>query len=410
MQSKILTMKTPDIPTNESERLTTLDEYHILDTLPAKEFDDITKIASQICQTPISLISLVDKRRQWFKSHHGLSVSETPRDVAFCAHAINNKDEILIVPDSRNDTRFFDNPLVTDEPKVIFYTGVPLVAPNGCALGTLCVIDSEPKQLNTEQLDSLKSLANQVISLFELHIKNIQLEEFKKKLQARNSELEKFAYIVSHDIKSPLANIISFAKLLQTDYSAYLNEKGLRFLDYINQSALKLKSFVDGILDYYRSDQSLKSETEEIDFTKFIQSIISLVDMPTQNCHFIYPENNLLVNVNKIALEQVFLNLITNAIKYNNKKEIIITITLNQNEHFYNFSVSDNGIGIAKENIDKVFDLFKHLDIKDRFGNYGTGIGLATVKKIIENNGGIISLQSSIDEGTLFSFSLKKPF
>ena len=161
-------MITPKIPVDDVKRVDALKAYSILDTLPEKEFDDITYLASQICNTPISLISLIDDKRQWFKSHHGVDATETPRDIAFCAHAINEQDQMFIVNDSRKDVRFHDNPLVTGNPHVIFYAGMPLVSPDGFSLGTLCVIDHKPRKLDESQIKALKALSGQIGRLFEL--------------------------------------------------------------------------------------------------------------------------------------------------------------------------------------------------------------------------------------------------
>lgn len=398
----------PSIPADEADRLFALEEYGILDTLPEKEFDDITKIASQICETSISLISLIDDKRQWFKSHHGVEATETPKDVAFCAHAINDKSHPLVVTDSRTDERFFDNPLVTGDPHVIFYTGVPLVSPEGFALGTLCVIDDKPKVLSSSQMESLEALGSQVIRLFELRKKNMQLNKLQQTLMERNSNLERFARVVSHDIKSPLANISSFTQLLKMDHSDLLDKDALECVEFINQSANQLRNFVDGLLSYYRSDQAAFQENDTIDFTTFIASIIRLLEMPKENCTITYPMDSRTIHASEMALKQIFINLIGNAIKYNYQDHIDIDIQLSEDNRYYHFSVSDNGIGIEKEHQEKIFELFKHLDNKDRFGKYGTGIGLATVKRVIEQHGGKISLESEINKGTTFYFSYLK--
>ena len=161
-------MKTPDIPKNEEKRLQSLRSYDILDTLPEDEFDDLTKIASEICDTPIALISLVDKDRQWFKSKIGIDDDELSRDTSFCGHAINEPDQIFEIVDSRKDARFKDNPIVTDSPHVIFYAGVPLTNSKGYALGTLCVIDHKPGKLSSQQRVALKALGRQVVRQMEL--------------------------------------------------------------------------------------------------------------------------------------------------------------------------------------------------------------------------------------------------
>ena len=170
----------PIIPKNESARIEALNGYSLLDTLPEKDFDDITVLASQICQTPISTITLIDSNRQWFKSQNGLVSNDAPREFSFCAHAINDS-EIFIIPDSTKDNRFADNPLVTGEPHIIFYTGMPLITKDGYALGTLCVTDVKPRKLSKVQQQALLALSNQVMQLFELRRKNILLEQAEQK-------------------------------------------------------------------------------------------------------------------------------------------------------------------------------------------------------------------------------------
>jgi GAF domain-containing protein len=159
-------MKAP-LPTNEAERLAALKEYHILDTGTEQSYDDITTLAAHICGVPVALISMVDEARQWFKSRVGVEQQQTSREVAFCAHAIlQNKP--FIVGDATKDRRFADSALVTGDPYIRFYAGFPLINPEGLALGTLCVIDRQPRQLSAEQLKTMQALSRQVMALLEL--------------------------------------------------------------------------------------------------------------------------------------------------------------------------------------------------------------------------------------------------
>ena len=160
-------MEIAPLPPDESARLQALSEYDVLDTLPELEFDDLTLLASHVCQTPIALISLIDPERQWFKSKVGVEVNETPRDIAFCAHAILEQ-KTFVVGDAASDPRFADNPLVTKDPHIRFYAGAPLVTKEGHALGTLCVIDRVSRDFDQKAQDALQALARQVMAQLEL--------------------------------------------------------------------------------------------------------------------------------------------------------------------------------------------------------------------------------------------------
>ena len=183
-------MKRPPILVHEKERLQELASYGLIGLDEHEDYDFITSMAAQICGTKISLISLITEDKQWFLSHRGIALRETPREIAFCAHAIVDPHQPLIVEDARLDARFFDNPLTVEDPNVVFYAGFPLVESNGYALGTLCAIDHEPKTLTPEQISQLQKLARQTVKLFENRKYNLQLEALYLELEKKNQLLE----------------------------------------------------------------------------------------------------------------------------------------------------------------------------------------------------------------------------
>jgi PAS domain S-box-containing protein len=228
-------------PDNEPERLAALCQYDILDTPPEPAFDDIASLAAFLCSAPIALVSLVDADRQWFKATVGIQASETPRDWAFCAHAINQAD-LFIVPDTLADPRFLDNPLVTSEPFIRFYAGVPLRTEEGHALGTLCVIDRVPRELNADQQSSLKRLARQVVLNLEMRRQMLEVSSAEKqtemivahsldgivvidekgKIKEWNPQAEKiFGWNKGEAIGQPMANLIIPPKLREAHWKGF---------------------------------------------------------------------------------------------------------------------------------------------------------------------------------------------
>ncbi|HSP39900.1 MAG TPA: GAF domain-containing sensor histidine kinase [Gillisia sp.] len=395
----------PDFPANEKNRLLTLEKLQLLNTGSEENYDNITKLASFICDTPVSLITLIGESTQWFKSKIGTEHTEIPRELSHCAHAIMNPDELMEVPDTREDERFFDNPFTTEDPKVLFYAGMPLKAYNGSVLGTLCVLDVAPKVLSNEQKVALQSLAKQVENLFELRRHNLQLEKATLELQARNEQLKNFAGVVSHDMKMPLANMIITTDLIKAKYANKFDEEGIEYLNYLKQSSFKLSNYITGLLQHYESENLTAQKDEEFDIHDLLEGIIDLLNI-NDNCVINLPENNMMLNCNRIALEQIFLNLIGNSLKYNNKEEIIIDVLCSNGGKFYNFSITDNGVGIPKDKQEDIFELFTVIEEQDRSGNRGNGIGLSTVKKLVNSLGGEISVVSEVNKGTTFNFSM----
>lgn len=395
----------PDKPHNESERLRALSSYEVLDTLSEREYDQLTAIASQICGCRMSLISLIDEERQWFKARVGLDVSETAREFAFCAHAIHEPRKTLVVPDARLDDRFHDNPLVTGDPHLAFYAGVPLVNEDGLPLGTLCVLDSEPKTLSESQLNALNALADQVMALLELRRSKIALEKTLGNLEEKNRELEQFAFIAAHDLKSPLNGISSLTDVLIESHSDMFQQDGIRMLNAIRVSSQQLSSLITGLLDYYRLDSANQETASPIKREELTSQVMNLFggDSSVEFQFAIQPDT---INTHGPVLLQVLLNLIGNAIKYSDKAKTIVKLEIEEHKNGYRIVVADNGAGIDSRFHDKVFELFETASSSDRFGKRGNGIGLATVKKLVNRIGGSIRFFSELGKGTTFEFTM----
>ncbi|RZA00173.1 MAG: sensor histidine kinase [Sphingobacteriaceae bacterium] len=395
------------IPKNEDERLESLRSYQILDTEEENDFDELAMLASAICQTPIALITLVDDKRQWFKSHRGTDIRETPREISFCAHAIAADDDIMIINDTRKDERFVDNPLVTGDTNLAFYAGVPLVNEEGFALGTLCVIDQQVKQLTDKQAEALKVLAKQVTIKLELKKKVLVLEEKNRELTEVNSFVQKFAITAAHDLKNPLSSIMLTSQALKVRLDK-LGDIGCHKLVDLNiTSSVKLMNLVDEMLAYSKSPANLLSEKREIDLNEALNKILCLIHIP-DNIKIVAPEEKHTLHISSVALEQILLNLITNAIRYNDKEEGVINISFNETGDAYQLQIRDNGIGIEEQYLDKIFANNFTLKITDRYNKQGTGVGLATVKNLLNVLKGEINVTSVPTQWTNFLITVKK--
>ncbi|MCB0465272.1 MAG: GAF domain-containing sensor histidine kinase [Aequorivita sp.] len=399
-------MITPQFPYDEQERLAAVRSYNLLDTLPEKDFDNITALIATICDVPISLVTLLDADRNFLKSHYGINFNETPRNISFCSHAILEESNIFIVEDARKDERFKDNPLVKDM-QAVFYAGVRLVNSEGYPLGTLCIFDTKPRTLTKSQKKTLIAMAYQVVNLFEARKHNRMLLSVQQELKEKNEELKNFAGIVSHDMKMPLANMIITSDMLRSKYGSILDEQGKKYLEYIKQSSFTLSEYITGLLEHYESDKTASLTGEVFDSTDLLEEIIELLNINI-DCEIYLPEKNIEMHANKAALEQIILNLVSNSLKYNDKERIKIDIECTEKNGFYLFLISDNGMGIPKDKLLHIFDLFATTGMPDRNGKKGNGIGLSTVKKLVTKLGGEIEVSSELGKGTTFQFNIKK--
>ncbi|MBT8262366.1 MAG: GAF domain-containing sensor histidine kinase [Bacteroidia bacterium] len=400
-------MITPTIPANEKERLKALRSYDILHSGKEEAYDQLTELAAHITNMPVSLISLVDKDEVWFKSAHGLNITSSSRDLSFCSHAVGQKNHMLVLEDIKNHPEFSDHPYANDSNKPIqFYAGVCLLDDEGHALGTLCVIDNKPNTISDRQIEALQVLAKQVVKLIELNKRNKELHEIQDELKEKNEDLRQFAGRVSHDMKMPLANMIVTADLLKAKYAGEMNEEATKYLNYLKDSSFSLSDYITGMLAHYESDRIAENSYEDFDLDHLLEEIVELLNIDHQ-CEINFPEIDFELNCNRAALGQIFLNLIGNSLKYNDKDTIIIKIACERTEGMYHFSVSDNGMGIPDDKVDDIFDLFTTVGNLDRRGRKGNGIGLSTVKKLVEKLGGTIDVSSELGVGTTFHFSIK---
>jgi signal transduction histidine kinase len=425
-------------PEEEQKRLKELRSYDVLDSFTDKDYEDITTLASIICDVPIALISLVDKDRQWFKSHHGIDAEETHRQHSFCSHAILNPNEAFIVPDSRIDNRFKDNPLVTGNPKIVFYAGIPLLSNNGYGLGTFCIIDVKPRELTKDQLKALGILASQVMKLLELRKTNTDLnlkkelleiktknldsiiaeriaevEEQKVQLEKANKELLAFNYISSHDLQEPLRKIQTFASLIAEREFKNLSEAGKEYFLKIGKASSRMSHLIKDLLAYSRTSAQ-KRVFDTVSLKGVVNDILNDFQEETEQKNAtITVVNNGYLNVIAFQFRQVLCNLLSNSLKfarpnvppqitidYELVKRIEINNGVTEEKKFHLISFRDNGIGFDSKYSEKIFELFQRLETRDL--QTGTGIGLAIVKKIVENHEGQIFAESEPEEGTVF--------
>ena len=225
--------------TNEGKRLKALKAYQILDTISEAEYDDLTELASEVVGAPISLISLIDEKRQWFKSKKGISISEADRSLSFCTHAIQNQESAFVIEDARKDERFKENPFVTDEPNIVFYAGIPLVDSEACALGTLCVMDNEPRKLTEKQVKSLQTIAKQVIRLIESRMSHRNLSDDKVVLKEALGINNGFYIILDPNAKitsygDNFKNTLGQSEKIDSFHDYFKFEGGFNFEDYLN--------------------------------------------------------------------------------------------------------------------------------------------------------------------------------
>ena len=397
------------MPTSDAQKLdngfpSAPEEFSILRSAPNKEFSNILYLCAHSCGAQHAALVIVEKEKSWVKTTYGLSKEEVPKEDVFW-QAVFEQGGILEVRDIKEDTRF----QVLQDSRISTFIGVPLVTENGDTLGIISISNEKPIHLAEPQRECLNILAKQVLNLVAFTKQNNQYLRVQQQLEQKYRDLEKFASVVSHDLKSPLANIISLTDLLKEENQGNFNDDTREYLDYLSQASHSLRSYVDGLLIFYRTEHLLNKKEEDFELGAFFKQITKLYTVNPQVV-INYPTRGRLQQVNKSALSQIFMNLISNAIKHNSKEFCHVDILFEPRENYYHFEVKDNGNGIPAEKFQEIFELFTTLDQNDRDGNPGSGIGLATVKKLVEHMGGDIEISSEPGKGSNFKFKIKRSY
>ena len=425
---------------NETERIKALHRYNILDTPPDGSFDRITAMASRLLKIPIAIVSLVDTDRIWFKSSHGTDVQEIDREPGLCASAIVSK-EVYVIIDASFDVRCLTNPLVAGDFGLRFYAGVPLTTYDGYNLGTLCVIDLQPRSILPEELELLKDLAAVVMDEIELRLaaRNVvklntalQLEIKERKRAesiavAANMAKSEFLGLMSHELRTPLSNIIGCSQVIQLQCDDSLSPKQQKYLDIIKCSSEHLLALINDILEMSKIEVGkMTFNQSSFDLYCLLDNLEQMFQLKAQSkrlqLRFLRTQDvPQYVQTDMGKLCQILINLLENALKFTESGSVTLRIQVvsglgvevdrfeqlgAENERLkIQFEVEDTGPGIAPEEIDSLFEAFSQTSVGQK-SQEGTGLGLAISRSFVQLLGGDITVNSMLGSGASFKFEI----
>ncbi|NIJ75482.1 signal transduction histidine kinase [Xanthomonas campestris] len=374
-------------PPSEALRLQALRSYGILDTPREAAFEDITRLASIICQTPIALISLVDADRQWFKSELGMGERETPLFKSMCAHALLDSD-VLVVPDTRKDVRFARNPLVTGETPLHFYAGAVLKTSEGLPLGTVCVLDRQPRQLSAEQVDALRALARQTMAQLELR-RALQVAEESDRYRSR------LMAIAGHDLKTPLRTAAYAIDKMRRHANVDSIPTLVTARDAINLVARNL----DELATLAAASETATPDLQPLALEDVLHAVLGVWRQPAiDKCLALrHVATSLRVRSHPTLLTTLLGNLIGNAVKYTERGRVLVGVRRRPGHAVV--EIIDSGIGLNLDHPEQVFQAFRQADPRSD----GLGIGLWIVRRTAETLGCEVNVRPRPGGGTCFS-------
>ena len=387
------------IPSNEAERVADLRSYELLDTLDERGYDDITFLAQYICETPVSLVTLVDHDRQWFKSAVGTGgLRETTRADSFCSHLIGGPS-VLVVQDTLKDARFSDNPLVTGDMAIRFYAGAPLVTPDGHVIGTVCVIDQKPRVLRPEQVKALEALARQVMARMELRrqIRENNLAADAMRTAEKLAAVGRMASSLAHEINNPLQSVTNLLYMVEVTESRAERQA---FLRQAEDELARVSHLVTQTLHFHRQSK----RAAPVRLAELAESVLLL--FRTRLSH---ASAEVMVQDTQTApllcladdVRQVITHLVSNALDALVTRSGKLYVRIRdgagpRGDRGVFLTVADTGQGIAPETMARLFQPFNTTK-----GIRGTGLGLWVSRGILQKHGARVRLRSRVDAGTV---------
>jgi signal transduction histidine kinase len=383
------------LPHDEAQRLSELYAYDTLDTDPEESFDDIAMLASQLFGAPIALVNLIDSNRSWSKAAIGAESGESvPREHAFCPHTIVSDDGTMVIEDALADPRFARNPFVLGDEGIRFYAGSSIRTPTGHRVGTVCVVDTQPRTVRGDQVEALRALSR--LAVLQLELRRLLTQERRLVQDLRDLDRQKaeFTSIVAHDFRSPLTSIRGYAELLREN--AVPAETAL---DSIERGAEQLLRLVDEL-----TGTATELAHDQLDLAELARAAVACA-RPAAHANRVTLSLRLesaLILGDAHRLAQALDNLVGNAVKYAPGGHV--TIKVHRSGTTVVLEIVDTGVGVPEGEIARLFDRFFRASTSSRFA--GTGVGLSVVKAVVEAHGGAIAVTSTVGKGTTFRVEL----
>ena len=394
----------------EPRRLEALEELAILDTESERSYDEVVRLVSAICETPIALVTFITENRQWFKAKVGLEQSETTLEAAFCTHCIAD-EALLEIPDTHNDPRFQRNPLVTGPPHIRFYAGAPIYCGKGLPLGSLCVIDRAPRSLSDAQRESLRILAHQTSELVELRRKSRLLHQRGEALSKSNERLRQILSVISHDLRSPFQGILGISETLLNEDGATSPEELRESLGMLHDSATETYGLLENLLEWsYAESESGEDgpEAETVYATKLVDGAVRPLQTLMRLKHIRFLRNvpgDLVVRADVRMLHSVLRNLVGNALKFVDTAGRI-EVRVHHNDGEAHFAIIDNGKGISGEHAAEIREGIRADSGIGTKREKGAGLGLQLAQRFLQRHGTKLVIESGENAGTTMRFTL----